>query len=63
MGYEIQGQGQKEQYTKSDAARELGMSRPTLDRMIKAGNIKLNKCGRISGKEVEHLIHAKSHMS
>lgn len=44
------------QYTKSGAAKVLGISRPTLDRIIKAGTVKLTSCGRISAEDVERLV-------
>ena len=43
------------QYTKSSAAKALGISRPTLDRIIKAGTIKLTSCGRICAEDVDRL--------
>lgn len=44
------------QYRKIDAAKELGISRPTLDRMISAGNIRLNECGRVPASEIDRVI-------
>ena len=44
------------QYRKIDAAKELGVSRPTLDRMIAAGSIRLNECGRIPASEIDRVI-------
>lgn len=45
-----------QQYRKVDAAKELGVSRPTLDRMIAAGNLRLNECGRIPAEEIDRVI-------
>ncbi len=47
------------QYTKAGAARELSISRPTLDRMIAAGNVRLNKAGRISAEEIDRVISCR----
>lgn len=44
------------QYNKTDAARELGVSRPTLYAMIKSGDLKLNSCGKIPAEQIESLI-------
>lgn len=44
------------QYRKIDAAKELGVSRPTLDRMIAAGSVRLNECGRIPAAEIDRVI-------
>lgn len=44
------------QYRKIDAAKELGVSSPTLDRMIAAGNIRLNECGRVPASEIDRVV-------
>jgi len=44
------------QYRKIDAAKELGVSRPTLDKMIRAKNIRLNECGRIPAEEIDRIL-------
>lgn len=44
------------QYRNVDAAEELGVSRPTLDRMIRAGNVRLNECGRIPASEIDRVL-------
>lgn len=48
------------QYNKTDAARELDVSRPTLYAMIKNGDVKLNKVGKVSAEEIDRLISARS---
>ncbi len=44
------------QVTQQQAAEMLGISRHTVARMIKAGNIKLNKCGLIPITEVDRAL-------
>lgn len=45
------------QVTQQQAAEMLGLSRHTVRRMIRAGTMKLNKCGMISISEVDHALH------
>jgi excisionase family DNA binding protein len=47
------------QYTISEAAEEIGVSRPMIYKMIKAGEIKLNSCGRISDTDIDRLIASR----
>ena len=44
------------QVTQQQAAEMLGISRHTVARMIKSGDIKLNKCGLISITEVDRVL-------
>lgn len=48
------------QYTLSDAAKELGISRPTLSKVMQANGIALNACGKVSREDVERLIYARA---
>lgn len=44
------------QVTQTQAAEMLGISRPTLSRMVKAGSIRLNKCGLVPITEVDRVL-------
>lgn len=46
------------QVTQTQAAEMLGISRPTLSRLVKAGQIKLNKCGLIPITEIDRVLSA-----
>lgn len=45
-----------EQYTIADAAAELGRNRNTVGKMVRDGEIKLNRAGKIPRSEIERLI-------
>lgn len=44
------------QVTQTQAAEMLGLSRPTVSRMVKAGQIKLNRCGMIPVIEIDRVL-------
>jgi excisionase family DNA binding protein len=44
------------QVTQQQAAEMLGISRHTVARMLKAGTLKLNKCGLIPITEVDRAL-------
>lgn len=44
--------------TKTQAAEMLGLSRPTVAAMVKAGTLRLNKCGLIPISEVDRVLSA-----
>lgn len=46
------------QVTKGQAAEMLGISRPTLNKMIAAGDIRLNKCSMIPISEIDAALAA-----
>lgn len=46
------------QVTQSQAAAMIGVSRPTLSRMVKAGSLKLNACGLIPISEIDRVLAA-----
>lgn len=46
------------QVTQTQAAEMIGVSRPTLSRMVKAGTIKLNACGLIPISEIDRVLAA-----
>ena len=46
------------QVTQTQAAEMLGISRPTLSRLVKSGLIKLNKCGLIPITEIDRVLSA-----
>lgn len=46
------------QVTMSQAADMLGLSRQTVGRMVRAGTIRLNKCGLIPVNEVDRVLSA-----
>lgn len=46
------------QVTQEQAAEMAGVSRMTIHRMIKAGQLKLNKFGRIPTVEIDRVIKA-----
>lgn len=45
--------------TMADAAEMLGISRPTMSRIIKAGIIRLNACGRVPISEIDAALEAR----
>lgn len=45
--------------TKSDAAVMLNISRPTLDKLIEAGLVRMNKLGKIPVSEIDAAIVAR----
>lgn len=46
------------QVTQDQAAEMVGVSPATISRMVKSGNIKLNKFGRIPVSEIDRAISA-----
>lgn len=46
------------QVTKAQAAEMLGISRPTIYKLIAAGNLRLNKCGMIPVSEIDAALVA-----
>lgn len=46
------------QVTQTQAAEMLGTSRPTLSRMVKAGTLRLNKCGLIPITEIDSVLES-----
>jgi predicted DNA-binding protein (UPF0251 family) len=48
------------QVTKGQAAEMLGISRPTLNKIIAAGYIKLNKCSMIPISEIDRALAPKT---
>ncbi|MBI2307551.1 MAG: DNA-binding protein [Rhodocyclales bacterium] len=44
------------QVTQAQAAAMIGVSRPTLSRMVKAGTLRLNACGQIPITEVDRVL-------
>lgn len=44
------------QVTQSQAAEMIGVSRPTLSRMVKAGTLRLNRCGQIPISEIDRVL-------
>lgn len=44
------------QVTQTQAAEMLGISRPTLTRMIKAGTVRLNSCGLVPITEIDRAL-------
>lgn len=44
------------QVTQTQAAEMLGISRPTLTRMIKAGTVRLNPCGLVPITEIDRAL-------
>lgn len=47
------------QVTQDQAAEMVGVSRATIHRMIKSGNLKLNKFGRIPVAEIDKALIAE----
>lgn len=47
------------QVNKAQAAEMLKLSRPTLDKIIKAGSIRLNACGLIPISEIDRVLAAE----
>jgi predicted transcriptional regulator len=47
------------QVTQVQAAEMLGVSAPTVSRMVKFGTLKLNKCGLIPISEIDQALAAK----
>lgn len=48
------------QVTQSQAAEMLGISRHTLSKMVRAGTVRLNKCGLVPISEVDRVLSAGS---
>lgn len=46
------------QVTQSQAAEMLGLSRPTVGKMVRSGKIRLNACGMVPIGEVDRLLNA-----
>lgn len=46
------------QVTKTQAAEMLGLSRPTVAAMVKAGTLRMNKCGLIPISEIDRALAA-----
>ncbi|NTX44196.1 DNA-binding protein [Burkholderia cepacia] len=44
------------QVTQSQAAEMLGISRWTVSKMVKAGNLKLNRCGLIPVEQIDQAL-------
>ncbi|WP_244102783.1 helix-turn-helix domain-containing protein [Burkholderia ambifaria] len=44
--------------TQMQAAEMLGISRWTVSKMVKAGDLKLNKCGQIPIEEIDKVLRA-----
>jgi excisionase family DNA binding protein len=44
------------QVTQTQAAEMLGLSRPTVSRLVKSGQIKLNRCGMIPTSEIDKVL-------
>lgn len=47
------------QVTQAQAAEMLGRSRPTIARMVRAGVLKLNRCGMIPISEIDRALEAR----
>lgn len=47
------------QYTITGAAAALGLSRPTVYRMLKAGDLQLNTAGRIAADDIDRIISGR----
>ena len=48
------------QVTKTDAAKMLGISRPTVDSLIRAGTLSLNRFGKIPVSQIDVALVARS---
>lgn len=46
------------QVTQSQAAEMLGISRWTVSKMVKAGDLKLNRCGLIPVEQIDQALQA-----
>jgi DNA-binding transcriptional regulator LsrR (DeoR family) len=44
------------QVTQTQAAEMLCLSRPTVSRLVKSGQIRLNKCGMIPVTEIDRVL-------
>lgn len=44
------------QVTQTQAAEMLGLSRPTVSRLVKSGQLKLNRCGMIPMSEIDKVL-------
>lgn len=42
--------------TKTDAAEMLGISRPTVDNLIRAGTLSMNRCGKIPVSQIDAAL-------
>jgi len=47
------------QVTQSQAAQMLGISRATVSRMVRGGQIRLNGCGMIPTSEIDRVLAAQ----
>lgn len=48
------------QVTQAQAAEMLGVSRPTVGKMVRAGTLRLNKCGLVAIEEVDRVRAASA---
>ena len=48
------------QVTKTDAAKMLGISRPTVDNLIRAGTLSLNRFGKIPISQIDAALVARN---
>lgn len=46
------------QVTQAQAAEMLGVSRPTVGKMVRAGTLRLNKCGLVPITEIDRALSA-----
>lgn len=44
------------QVTQTQAAEMLGLSRPTVSRLIRTGQLRLNRCGLIPVVEIDRIL-------
>ena len=44
------------QVTQTQAAEMLGLSRPTISRLIRTGQLRLNRCGLIPVVEIDRIL-------
>lgn len=51
-----EGHPRPSQVTQDQAAEMVGVSRATIHRMVKAGQLKLNKFGRIPTSEIDRAL-------
>lgn len=47
------------QVTQAQAAEMLGISRPTMSRLVKAGIVRLNACGLVPISEVDRALQSR----
>lgn len=48
------------QVTQQQACEMLGLSHPTVRKMIRSGQIRLNECGQIPITEIDRVLAAKA---